>query len=153
MTQENSGVLTAYGRQLLATRSVWAGMGERCRRKSNRAYPHYGGRGIKICERWRRFENFLEDMGLRPWGLTLERIDVNGDYEPGNCKWATMKEQCNNTRRTCRIEFKGELRPINNVAEELGIKPDTLWRRLRRGWPLERAISTPTIYWGKNAGL
>ena len=74
----------------------WAHMKTRCQNPNNDRYHRYGGRGIKVCERWQSFENFLADMGVRPPGLTLERMDNDSNYEPGNCKWATQKEQANN---------------------------------------------------------
>lgn len=95
--------------------ATWQNMLVRCYRKNNPHYKNYGGRGIKVCERWRNkthkgFNNFLEDMGERPEGMTLDRIDVNGNYEPSNCKWSTRQEQMLNTRvstDTPNIYLKG----------------------------------------------
>lgn len=86
-----------------ALRSLWRGMLARCRNRRAPNYAHYGGRGIHVCRRWSRFENFAADMGPRPRGTSLERIDNDGHYEPRNCRWATRSEQMRNTRRAIAI--------------------------------------------------
>jgi hypothetical protein len=93
--------------------------------------------------------NFLADMGERPAGTSIERIDNNGDYEPNNCKWATRKEQGNNKRSNRRIEFNGETLTLSQWSRKIGVKPATLGFRLRSGWPMSRAMSEPAVV-GKN---
>lgn len=114
----------------------------RCTLPSQAGYARYGGRGISVCDRWRKFEQFAEDMGesFKP-GLTLDRIDVNGDYEPGNCRWATHKEQQRNTTRNRVLTWGGRSLTVAEWAEELGINRTTIGVRLHRGWPVERVLS------------
>lgn len=84
---------------------IHCAMLQRCENPNDKGYKNYGGRGIKVCDRWHDVKNFFEDMGHPPKGLTLERIDVNGDYEPSNCRWATWKEQANNKRKSAAKEL------------------------------------------------
>ena len=103
-----------------STHTVWTGMRARCRNPSNRSYRLCGGRGIRVCERWESFENFLADMGVRPPGATLDRIDVNGNYEPANCRWASKAEQGRNQRRnTINHAIATEIRRRADAGERL----------------------------------
>jgi lambda repressor-like predicted transcriptional regulator len=121
------------------TYRAWRDMLGRCRPNSQN-WKHYGARGIKVCERWLSFANFLADMGERPAGLSLDRKDVNGDYEPGNCRWATTIEQRRNTRRNKFLTYGGQTKTLAEWAEEKGLHRNTLYYRLKRGWTLERAL-------------
>jgi hypothetical protein len=115
----------------------------RCSDDSN---PDYGGRGIKVCERWLAFENFLKDMGERPKGLTIERMSNVGDYEPGNCRWATDREQNWNKGDTILVPYGGALMPLKEVARRTGVKYQRLhfWFR-KKGLPLDQAIARTKI--------
>jgi hypothetical protein len=130
------------GRKRSATHYAWTNMISRCINKNRPDYHRYGGRGITVCDAWRNsFSAFLADMGPRPDGTSLDRIDNNCGYEPGNCRWATKHEQMQNTSATRRISFRGETMGINAWASRLGINKQSLSDRLRRGWPLEKALT------------
>jgi len=121
----------------------WSAMVQRCTNQRNPDYSGYGGRGITVCGRWRTsFEAFYADMGPRPAETSLDRIDVNGNYEPGNCRWATRKEQQRNTRRNRLVMAFGEELPLAEWAERIGIDYGALQGRLDRGWSTERALTT-----------
>jgi hypothetical protein len=124
-------------------KSVWWSMHVRCYNKKNKRYHRYGGRGIKVCERWNSFENFVADMPPRPEGFSIDRIDNDKDYEPGNCRWADSKTQGNNTSQTRFYEYKGERLSITQLAEKYALKAATLWIRLKSGWNIEEAIERP----------
>lgn len=122
----------------------WNSMLSRCNNKNNANYNNYGGRGIIVCERWHKFENFLEDMGEKPnAGLSLDRIDNNGNYCLENCRWATNKEQMRNRRNTKNINLYGKDTPLTELAEKKGLNPQTVRKRLDRGWNNEEAIENP----------
>lgn len=123
---------------------IWVWMKQRCNNPNNTGYHKYGGRGIKVCKRWLRFESFYRDMGDRPKGLTLERINNSKGYFPDNCKWATWKEQANNSRKNVVIEYKGVKLTMAQWAEKLKINYRTLRYRLRIAhWPIEKALTMP----------
>lgn len=133
---------TVHGASRTLTYGKWKRMIARCSRPAHQDYPYYGGRGVTVCERWKSFANFLADMGECPRGLTLERIDNDGNYAPGNCRWATRKDQGRNTRRKRLIEFAGIIAPTWEWAEILGIKSSTIRYRLdRAGWSIGRALT------------
>lgn len=125
--------------------NTWTLMLNRCLDSKNERYLDYGGRGIKVCDRWLKFEHFLEDMGEKPDpSLQLERIDNDGNYEPGNCEWATRAAQCRNRRSNHRVPFNGKLETVTDVADMIGMNRFTLFNRiLTRKWSVERAIQTP----------
>lgn len=113
--------------------SVWCKMKSRCFRHQDKSYPNYGGRGITVCERWMKFENFIADMGDRPSDKhSIERLRVNENYEPSNCVWATKREQSRNTRKTRLITLWGFTGIIADVAEHFGIHGGTLRSRFYR---------------------
>lgn len=126
------------------THRIWMGMKDRCLNPNKREFGHYGGRGIQVCDRWHKFESFFADMGECPQGRTLERIDNDGHYEPGNCRWATQAEQLRNTRRSRRIPYEGREWCIPDLAEHLNLNQGTLAARIRYGWPSERWSQRPS---------
>jgi len=122
---------------------AWREMLKRCR---SRKYPYHGGRGITVCTRWQAFENFFADMGACPAGLTLDRIDGNGHYEPGNCRWATWSQQSRNQRWRTPLTVGDETLLLSEWGERIGVPVSTLWARIYAyGWDTQRAVTTPTL--------
>lgn len=118
-------------------------MMDRCYREKAKNYPFYGGRGIAVCPEWHNieaFEKWANESGFQK-GLTLERKDVNGDYCPKNCMWATKKQQANNRRNTVTIECNGESRTISEWADILGMSRSTISNRHHRGLPIEKVLA------------
>ncbi len=124
--------------------AAWQQMRGRCTNSARRDFHRYGGRGIIVCERWQSFEAFYEDMGPRPTSQhSIERRENDGHYDPGNCYWATRKQQARNRRTNRLLTFNGETRCLTEWAEILGMRPITLTSRMRAGWPVESALTMP----------
>ncbi len=124
--------------------STWRGMISRCHNPKATSFETYGGRGIIVCDRWRQFFTaFIADMGPRPAGCTLDRIDGAGNYEPGNVRWATKQDQAINRRGTKLITFEGHTRTLSEWARRFRIDDATVRDRIERGWSLNSALKTP----------
>lgn len=124
----------------------WRAMLDRTSNPNHESFHNYGGRGIAVCEEWKSFENFFVDMGasFRP-DLELDREDTNGNYEPSNCRWITPKENQRNKRTNHLVTWSGETQTVQDWAERLGIKPNTIITRLRRGWSVDRALERDSL--------
>jgi hypothetical protein len=120
----------------------WTSMYTRCNNSKAVQFKYYGGKGIKICARWRRFENFLADMGIRPQGTSLDRIDNTKDYEPSNCRWASRSEQSRNRSMNVKLTYMGRTQIVSEWADEIGLSVGVLRFRLKKGWTVERALTT-----------
>ncbi len=123
--------------------STWVQMRARCNVKSHQDYRYYGGRGIKVCKRWMEFLNFYNDMGIKPKGLTIDRIDNDKNYEPSNCKWSTPKEQARNRSNNRYIKYKGLTKTVVEWSEITGIKSRTIHSRLKKGWVGDDVLKSP----------
>lgn len=122
----------------------WTSMRERCRNPKHKGFKNYGGRGITICERWNEFKKFMLDMGRKPDPkFTIEREDVNGNYEPTNCRWLSRKDQGRNQRNSVFVTYNGKRMLLIDLVEELGLSRSVVYGRLKMGWTLAQAISLP----------
>lgn len=137
-------------REFPRTYQAWCSMRRRCTNQKSKHWHNYGGRGITFDVRWNDYQCFEADMGQAPDGMTLERIDNNGNYGPDNCRWATRSEQMLNTRSNRLLSFNGKTQCLTSWAKELGIKAGTMRSRLRYGWSIER-ICTETVRQWPNA--
>jgi hypothetical protein len=131
---------------------IWKGMRNRCFNPNNKDYHLYGGRGISVCERWSEFDNFTQDMAATYAGdLKLNRINNDGNYEPGNCEWTNQKTQSLNTRRNVVITIDGVSKPLMSWVEHFGARYEVARHRIvELGWEAKKALSTPTIAPGTN---
>jgi hypothetical protein len=125
---------------------AWKAMRQRCA-PGSKDYQRYGARGISVCPRWENFEHFLTDMGRRPTAShSIDRIDNDGNYEPGNCRWATKRDQAQNRRSSIPVTIRGVTKPLSGWAHENGLAPGEVWRRMSRGWSPERALMPTRRY-------
>ena len=124
-----------------ATYYTWNSMKSRCYNPKNDSYYRYGGRGIQVCDRWlNSYENFLEDMGHKPDECSLDRINNDGNYDPTNCRWATIYEQANNMSNNVRMEYSGEIKTISQWARTLNIPRDKIYRRHKSHESLDKIL-------------
>lgn len=140
--QRISEAKTTHGMTDTPEYGVWCGMHGRCR---NLVDPHYGGRGIRVCERWSDFAAFYADMGPRPCKHEIDRIDNEGNYEPGNCRWVPRAINANNKRDNRRICLDGVCKTLSEWSKELGVCHSTLLERLEH-WPLREALTNPKYH-------
>jgi hypothetical protein len=125
------------------TYRTWCAMRARCMNPNVKMFNRYGGRGIRVCERWNDFSNFFKDMGERPLECGIDRIDNNGNYEPNNCRWATASQQARNNSRTRMLTFDGKTMCIKDWSIHIGISYLALTYRLRAGWSMNKALTQP----------
>lgn len=144
---------TTHGKTRSPEYHSWNHMLRRCYNQRDWKYPQYGGRGIAVCERWQdSFEAFYEDMGDKPSAQhSIEREDNDGNYEPGNCVWATPNQQARNRRSSRMLAFGGRTQCISDWAEELGMSRDTIRKRLNAGWSVERALTETVSHRATNS--
>lgn len=139
-TQFTKEKTTKHGMSRTRTYSIWRGMIFRTSKRLSKSHLYFD-KGVKVCQRWQSFENFIADMGEAPAGMSIDRINGDKDYEPSNCRWATSVEQANNTSRNKVIAAYGKEMTVAMWAREINVKPNTIVYRLRRGWSAERAVS------------
>lgn len=146
---------TRHGWNGSQTYRIWCHMKERCLNPRNIGWKNYGGRGIKVCDRWMSFENFLADMGPRPERMTIERKDSNGNYEPENCCWASTEEQANNRSTNRKLTAFGETKSASMWAADArcGVTYDGLMKRLQYGWTDVEAITRPARFHPRRGSL
>lgn len=146
LRKEKTSILQkTHGMSQTLEYKTWKEINRRCKSVKNKEYMNYGGRGIKVCDRWGDFVNFIDDMGLRPSHRhSIDRINNNGDYSPENCRWATSYEQASNRRNNRIITYDGETMILRDAAKKYGIHFTTISRRLASGWSVEEALLTKT---------
>lgn len=142
-TKCRSCSLRVHGLSNTPEYAAWRAMLHRCTNPKSKFYKDYGARDITVSDDWKDFNKFLSDMGSRPAGLELERVNNDLGYSKENCVWATRAEQMANTRMTRKIEYKNKTQSLSAWARDLGISAAALWYRVNSGWAIERAFTTP----------
>jgi hypothetical protein len=132
-----------HGKKWTRVYGIWCAMRSRCGNPNTKFYELYGGRGITVCDRWQKFDAFLEDMGEPPEGHSIERIDNDKGYSKDNCKWIPLKDQAKNRRSARMIEAHGKNMTLTEWAEQSGIDAKTIWHRLNYGWSADDAVTKP----------
>lgn len=139
--------MIVHGESGTRLNNIWYAMKARCYYPKRQEYEHYGGKGVTVCEDWRTDYTKFRDWALANGyadNLTLDRIDVNGNYEPSNCRWSTRKTQANNTTKNVVLEYEGQQYTLTELSELCGIEMPTFWARIKRlGWSVEKAVNTP----------
>jgi hypothetical protein len=135
------GARVRHGMSHTKSHNQWLSMRQRCENPNNPKYHLYGGRGIMVCDRWQTFENFYADMGERPAGKSIDRIDQNGPYSPENCRWATPQQQARNTRANRLLTVNGKTMCIAEWSDATGLSQDAILSRLRLGRPPDEAVA------------
>lgn len=141
--ESHANRFTTHGMSISSTYNTWCSMKARCCNQNDLGWTNYGGRKISVCERWLSFGNFLADMGERPFGMSLDRIDNEKGYFKQNCKWSTPTEQGGNKRNNRILTVHGEKKCMAEWCRELGVCDSVVHRRLSRGWSEEEAVLTP----------
>jgi hypothetical protein len=140
----HKSMITKHGHSSEPEYYAWKGMIRRCTNPEDGGFKNYGGRGIKVCERWLCLENFLEDMGKKPFPFSsIDRINNDKGYEPNNCRWATLEQQALNKRSNLKLTHDEKTLTITEWARELGIERMTLFARVYRGWSVDQCLETP----------
>ncbi len=136
---------TIHGMSFTKLYSIWRSMKQRCLNKKDKQYHLYGARGISISDKWKTFDGFYRDVGAQPPGMSIDRIDNNGNYELGNVRWVSMKVQQNNKRNNILLNAFGKTQNITQWAEEFGLTHKIISKRIQLGWEIEKAVSSPVM--------
>jgi hypothetical protein len=130
-----------HGMRKTSTYASWDNMKQRCQNINHKRFAEWGGRGITVCEDWQTFSGFFADMGVKPAGSQIDRIDNNKGYYKDNCRWVSGSENCRNTRASVFLQLGNLSLTLAEWSERIGIKVGTIWWRKTNGWPLEKALN------------